>query len=180
MKEKAMTEKATETPGQGDNSKALDEAILKLRLDLVPIEAEMIQLRVKRKEIRKTFSAATGIALADFDAARRLSGIEDDDERRTKINGYRRCYNTLMPGEQLSWLDPDLNEQADAGGNVIDAKDAFYNNKKRMENNGYTIGLAGGGAEKCPVATDHKSWKAWQDGWERAQKENAPEAESAE
>lgn len=101
-----MAEKLTqESANKEHNVGARLDAIKKLDRELRPLETQMEEIKEEMRELRQTFKADTGITLADFNAARRIACIEDDDERRGKIDNFRECYNALMPGEQLNWLD---------------------------------------------------------------------------
>ena len=112
-----MAQKLTsESANREHNIGARKDAIKKLDRDLRPLEAEKVKLNEDIQELRQTFKADTNITLADFDAARRVALIEDDDERRGKIDNFRECYNVLKPGEQLSWLD-SMESEAKPSGN---------------------------------------------------------------
>ena len=101
-----MAEKLTdEAIEHGSNSEPLKgaeraEAIKKLHAEMIPIEARQANLAEERRQLRHTFKAATGIALADFDAERRICMIEDDDERKGKMADRLAVYEALRPGEQ--------------------------------------------------------------------------------
>jgi len=155
-----------------DNVKGIMDQVRKLHADLIPIEEEMIRLRSKKAEVRKRFSAQTGMALADFDLSRRLAMIEDDGDRQEKIINTRIAYEALKPGEQMKMFEATDPPEPGAGP-TDDAKERLFNDKRRMEAAGYTAGSGGAGAETCPVPTDHKNWGAWDKGWQKAQAEAA-------
>ena len=96
-----------EPPAAGHNRKDFSEAIARLASSIAPIEAQISALNAERKAYRQNFKAETGIALADFDAARSRVSIENDDDRKQKIANFQACFNALSPGEQLNWLDAE-------------------------------------------------------------------------
>ena len=151
------------------------DLIKKLDSELRPLEAEIDAINVKKKQLRKTFTADTQITMADFDAARRLAMIDDDEERHGKIDNYREVYNALKPGEQLSWLDAmeAKGSKSNGPGDPEDIKAAIFGDAKKMDVAGHTAGSAGAGAETCPVDEDHENHGAWNAGWDRAQAEMA-------
>jgi len=91
--------------GVGHNSGSPGAAIRKLNADLAPIESAIADLNEKKRKLRQQFKSDTGMSLADFDAARRLAMIEDDDDRQQKLQNLRTCYNALSKGEQLDWIE---------------------------------------------------------------------------
>ncbi len=92
-----------ENPAAGHNSVAHAPAIKKLDAALRPLEADKEKIAADMKKLRKQFKADTGITLGDFDAARRLALLDDDDARQKTIDNMVRCYNALSPGETLDW-----------------------------------------------------------------------------
>ena len=105
-----MTAKKTngdEGNGVGHNSENIDVegATRKLVAALLPIEEQIATLRGKRTKLRLEFKSGTGIALTDFDAARRVADIQDDDERKAKVGNFMRCYSIMKPGEQIDWIE---------------------------------------------------------------------------
>lgn len=92
----------SDAPKEGNNSVARIDAHRKLRSQSVPIEAKITKLKDDLKSIRKQWSADHGFTLADFDAARRLADIEDDDERKSKVSAQMEIYNALQAGEQMA------------------------------------------------------------------------------
>lgn len=114
-----MTPEAAQTTDPKHNAGVRHSMIRKLVSNLRPHEEKIASEKEEIKSLRKIFTNDTGITMADFDAARRLAEIEDDDERHGKLDNLQECYNALMPGEQLTWLgadeddaepEPDANE----------------------------------------------------------------------
>lgn len=109
---KAITEADGTEQAPGNNGEARAEAHKRLIDSQAPIEAEIESLntklkqqRAKLRKVRKEWAKETNMALADFDAARRLAMIEDDDDRRDKIEDLCEIFNTLAPGETLNFLE---------------------------------------------------------------------------
>lgn len=100
-----MAEKIDTIAKKGHNSVNPADAIKKLHADLIPLEATVQAAKAEVRKVRTKFKSDTGMALADFDAARRLALMDDDEERTTKVDNFRRCYNALVAGQQLDWLD---------------------------------------------------------------------------
>lgn len=96
---------ADKLPGPGDNAVDPTDAIKQLHADLIPIEAKIQAAKNESRKLRNKWKSDTGMALADFDAARRLAKMDDDEERVAKVNNFRQCYNALVTGQQLDWID---------------------------------------------------------------------------
>lgn len=109
-----LNQAANESANREHNMEARRDAIKKLDRELRPWESQIEEAREEMCTLRQNFKADTGITIADFNAARRLASMEDDDERRGKIDNFRECYNALMPGEQLNWLDAMEQEETGA------------------------------------------------------------------
>ena len=97
----ARQAKADTPPPNSANRQAL---IRQLDKQLAPIEAEIEELKEKRKTLRHQFKIDAGMSLAEFDAGRRLAKIEDPDARSEKVNNLKDVYNSLSEGEQLDWI----------------------------------------------------------------------------
>lgn len=95
---------ADKLAGPGDNAVDPTDAIKQLDADLIPLEAEAAAVKGKIRKARREFKAITGIPLVDFDSARRLANIEDDEERATKLHDLSACFAALAPGQQLDWI----------------------------------------------------------------------------
>ncbi len=72
--------------------------------ELRPLETEREEIAAKIREKRQEFKTATGIPLADLDAARRYADMEDEDARDQKMQNLRDCFNALSSGGQLDWV----------------------------------------------------------------------------
>lgn len=86
--------------------------IIKLHKELEPLEAEQRKINDQMKKLRHRFKGETGIAIADFKAARRLAMMEDEAEQREKRENLATCYNALSQGDQLNWLDVEESKEA--------------------------------------------------------------------
>lgn len=95
---------AEKIAGPGHNVDPKD-AIKQLHAVLIPLEAKVAAAKNEMRKKRRQFKADHNMDLADFDAARRLANMDDDIERTTKVNNFHRCYNALVPGQQLDMLD---------------------------------------------------------------------------
>ena len=95
---------ADKLAGPGDNAVDPADAIKQLHADLIPIEAKIKAARAEWRKERLAFKSNTGIPLVDFDAARRIANIEDDEERATKLHDLSACFAALAPGGQLDWI----------------------------------------------------------------------------
>lgn len=95
---------AEKIAGPGHNEVDPTDAIKQLHADLIPEEAKVAAARNEIRKKRLKFKSDTGIPLVDFDAARRLANIEDDEERTTKLHDLSRCFAALAPGGQLDWI----------------------------------------------------------------------------
>ena len=109
---KEMTPETAQTTDLQHNAKARAAAIRKLAGNLRPHEEAIAVEKASMKKLRKEFTADTGITMADFDAARRLADLDDDDERHTKLDNLAECFSALRPGEQLDWITAAQKEQA--------------------------------------------------------------------
>ena len=89
----------------GHNTVDPTDAIKKLHADLIPLEATVQAAKAEVRKVRQEFKSQHDITLADFDAARRLALMDDDEERTMKVDNFRQCYNALVSGQQLDWLD---------------------------------------------------------------------------
>lgn len=96
---------AEKIAGKGHNAVDPSDAIKQLHADLLPEEAKVTAAKASMRKLRNKFKSDTDMALADFDAARRLAKMDDDIERIMKVNNFHRCYNALVPGQQLDMLD---------------------------------------------------------------------------
>lgn len=96
---------AEKIAGKGHNEVDPSDAIKQLHGDLIPLEAKVAEVKNEMRKKRRQFKADSGMDLADFDAARRLAQMDDDIERTTKVNNFHRCYNALVPGQQLDMLE---------------------------------------------------------------------------
>lgn len=106
-----------ENAREGHNSSNRDpeyvrSEIVKLHKELLPIEEEERKLNEKKKKLRNQFKAETGITVADFNAARRLAMMEDEDERKEKRDNLATCYNALSDGDQLDWIEATQQQEA--------------------------------------------------------------------
>lgn len=107
-----MADNISDTAKEGHNSGNITDEekmdlIRKLDEDLTPIEQEMETLNSKKKALRRDFKKKTGIVQADFNAARRLAQIEDEDEQKEKTGSLQLCFNALSQSTQLSFFDED-------------------------------------------------------------------------
>lgn len=96
--------------GEGHNSnnrdpKYLADQVRLLDKKLKPLEEQRTQINEQMKKVKHEFKAETGMAIADFLAARRLAQLEDEGERDQKKENLRTCYNALASGDQLDWID---------------------------------------------------------------------------
>lgn len=104
-----MADNISDTAKAGHNSGNISDEekmglIRKLDEDLAPLEREMDKLNDKKKALRRDFKKITGIVQADFNAARRLALIEDEDEQKAKTDNLEICFNALSQGTQLSFF----------------------------------------------------------------------------
>lgn len=73
------------------------------------VHNELLKLEAKRREIGEAITSqrgrikGLGIKMADFNAARRFSLLEGDDQD-TALDGFRLSFEALAPGENLDWL----------------------------------------------------------------------------
>jgi len=107
-----MADNLQDTAKEGHNSGSITDEekvdlIRKLDEDLTPIEREMEALNSKKKALRREFKKKTAIVQADFNAARRLAQIEDEDEQKEKTDSLQLCFNALSQGKQLSFFDEE-------------------------------------------------------------------------
>ena len=166
-----MAENIANATPAATNAKARIDLIKKLDSELRPLESKKESINEQIREKRQSFKADTGITLADFDAARRVAMMDDDDERQGKLDNFIECYNALKPGEQLSWLDAvDRKKEATQ---TAEAREAILSDAKKMEKAGHASGKAGSGVDTCPVDKDHKNHAAWMKGWKKGQGELA-------
>ncbi len=105
-----MAENLKDAASPGHNSGNISDEekmdlIRKLDEDLSPIEREMEALNNKKKDLRRDFKKITGIVQADFNGARRLALIEDEDEQKAKTDNLELCFNALSQNSQLSFFD---------------------------------------------------------------------------
>ena len=108
-----MTETDTGLPAEGHNTpnRVINFAAIRdLHNALLPLETQMQKLRDEMRQKRQMFKSETGMALADFDAGRRLAMIEDEIQRDTKLYNLRTVYDTLAAGEQLGMFDDEALE----------------------------------------------------------------------
>lgn len=161
------TQSTTDGPvssGPKHNLGALNKAIVKLHRELAPLEAEKAGASEEIRSLRQTFKADTGMALADFDAARRLIMLEDE-ERHTKLDNFMVIYNALKPGEQINWVDaaeqadrPKPNGAVENGGG--EAKTLVDPNAQ-----GFAAALNGKGEVDNPYREGSGDAAAWQIGF---------------
>lgn len=111
MAEELTTESTT---GAKHNAKSRADMIRKLSKELRPYEQDIDEAKAAMKKLRKDFTTDTGITMRDFDAARRLADIEEDEERHTKLDNLAECYSALRPGEQLDWVQAAEQQDAEA------------------------------------------------------------------
>lgn len=113
--------------GVGHNQARLDPNFVKskvreLRDNLVPLERQIDAIKQQMKDLRWTFKSETGMTQADFNSARRLAEMEDEDERNEKMNNFTLAFNALTPSAQLNFLseededEPDDDEEDDDDG----------------------------------------------------------------
>ena len=107
-----MADNLKDMAGPGHNSGNISDEekmdlIRKLDENLTPIEQEMEALNSKKKALRRDFKKKTGIVQADFNAARRLALIEDEDEQQAKTDSLQLCFNALSQSTQLSFFDEE-------------------------------------------------------------------------
>jgi len=107
LKEVAAAAKA----GKGHNGANRDPVYLadqcrELDRDLVPLEKQQTEINDQIKARRREFKKNTGIVQADFNAGRRLAGMEDVGEQREKMTNLKIAFNALSEGYQMDWLDP--------------------------------------------------------------------------
>ncbi len=95
---------AEKIAGPGHNTVDPTDAIKQLHADLIPEEAKVAAAKNAMRKLRQKWKSDTGMELADFDAARRLANIEDDEERATKLHNLSQCFAALAPGGQLDWI----------------------------------------------------------------------------
>ena len=173
-----MAESITEATPAVTNVRARIDLIKKLDSELRPLESRKEQINDQIRELRQRFKADTDITLADFDAARRVALMDDDDDRQGKLDNFMECYNALKPGEQLSWLDAaDRKKEAQQAD---EARDAILGDAKKMEKAGYASGKAGSGVDTCPVGEEHENHPAWMKGWNKGQAELAKDMAPAQ
>ena len=78
------------------------DLIKKLDRELRPLEAERENVNQAIRDKRQQFKSDTGLVLANFDAMRRLAGLEEEVLDRT-IEELLAVFNTLAPGGQLDF-----------------------------------------------------------------------------
>lgn len=100
-----MAEKMKKGADIGHNRKFDADAIRELHKALLPLEEQRNEINEKMKSLRNQFKADTGITIADFNAARRMAMLDDDQERIDKMECFRQCFNALTEGEQLDWIE---------------------------------------------------------------------------
>ena len=96
----------------GHNKARLDpnyvmSKVRELRANLIPLEREMDAIKQKMKDLRWDFKSETGMTQADFNQARRLAEMEDEDERNEKMHNFTLAFNALTPSAQLSFLSEE-------------------------------------------------------------------------
>ncbi len=92
-------------PKANHNAKARKEIIRKVASDLDRIEAEIKEKREEAAKIRnEKIKGELGMKIADFNLARRVYKLEDDD-RAEAVDTFREAYEALCKGDQLDWLD---------------------------------------------------------------------------
>ena len=99
-----------EAAGKGHNSKNRDpdfiaQKVKALVVELRPLEKERDAVNDKLKAARRVFKSETGMTQADFNAARRLAEMEDEDQQNEKMFNLRVAFNALCPGKQLNFID---------------------------------------------------------------------------
>lgn len=107
-----MAENLKDTAGKGHNHGPLSNedkilAIQNLDECLTPLEEEKDALNTKMKNLRKDFKKITGIVRADFDKARSMAAIEDEDEQEEKATNFQLCFNALAGGRQYNLFGED-------------------------------------------------------------------------
>jgi len=100
------------------------DLIKKLDWDLRPLEVERDLINLQIRAARQQFKADTGIVLANFDAARRLADIDDQDLQTETMDAIMACFNVLTEGGQVDWIEAtaDVVSAADLGEAVSEAE----------------------------------------------------------
>ena len=80
------------------------DLIKKLDRELRPLEAKRDEVNQEIRDKRQQFKSDTGLVLANFDAMRRLAGLEEEALEKT-IEELLAVFNTLAPGGQLDFTE---------------------------------------------------------------------------
>lgn len=72
---------------------------------ILPLEKKRSDINEEIKSANQEFKAETGITLADFNAARRLATMENEDEQEKKMQNLKFVFDALSPGKQLDWIE---------------------------------------------------------------------------
>lgn len=127
-------------PGNGHNSIGVDEgAFLRFVAAFADVDAELEQVRSRRKKLRKQ-AKAEGIRLGDLDFALKVRNL-DDNEAREKL-AHTATY--------LRWLKAPLGMQFElfgesASGSFLDEADSEAEARimERAEGDGFVAGVQG-------------------------------------
>lgn len=106
MKDTAKDAKA----GKGHNAKNRDPEHVKKKVKeavalMIPEEKNKTAANEALKKIRRDLKSETGITGKDFDFARRLGEMEDEDEQKEKMWNMSVAFEALSNGKQMNFLD---------------------------------------------------------------------------
>jgi len=149
----------------GHNAKARRAMYRDKHRELTAIEAKEDDLRVKMKAFGKEKSniyrevkSELGVSRTDFEVMRRVVQLSKD-EREETVSHFQEIYESLRPGEQMSFLQDTAAELTATARIEIHAA-------------GVAAGKAGKNLSDCPHE-DGEAAELWQNGWTAAQREMA-------
>lgn len=94
----SIEDRAAAQTNNGTNATEMKKIVADADRELTAVEAQMDELRAKRKEIRARVKGA-GMALKRFDFTRKLRDLDQED-RNAHIAEIRLCAEALGIGEQ--------------------------------------------------------------------------------
>lgn len=100
MKKAANDEVNGEGHNSKDNPEYVKERIQEASKALDEIDIKKRVLNDEAKGVRRQLKKDTDVTAKRLNAMRELTGIEDDDERRSAIAEIRICFEALSTGEQ--------------------------------------------------------------------------------
>lgn len=107
-----------EVAGKGHNSDNRDPEYIKQKVReavelLKPQEKLRSNANDAMKKIRRDLKSETGINGKDFDFARRLAEMEDEDEQKEKMSNMSIAFAALSEGQQMNFIDVMEEEEED-------------------------------------------------------------------